>query len=71
MVNLLKLKSAMAAEGKTSSDMAAICGISPTSWFNKTMGRSDFTVSEANDIKSALKLTAQQMEDIFFTEKRE
>ena len=68
MINIRKLRAAMAAEGKTGVDMAAACGISPTSWFNKTTGRTDFTVNEANVIKKTLKLSSVQMEDIFFTE---
>lgn len=65
-MDLRLLKTHMVAQGKTAADMAAELGISRGSWFNKTKGRSDFTVKEAIGIKKALCLTNAQISEIFF-----
>ena len=65
-MNVRLLKAHMIKNGKTAADMAAACGIAPSSWFNKVQGRSDFTVREAISIKETLGLTNSQIGEIFF-----
>lgn len=70
-MNIRLLKAYMAKSGKTAADMAAACGIAPSSWYNKTQGRSDFTVKEALSIKDTLELSSTQIGEIFFANNRE
>ena len=65
-MNIRLLKARMIEHGKTSADMAAACGIAPSSWFNKIQGRSDFTVKEAISIKETLGLSNSEIGEIFF-----
>ena len=67
-MDLQLLKSYMVRKGLTAKDMAEACGISTGSWFNKTQGRSSFTVREAIRIKQVLNLNNSQISEIFFAD---
>ncbi len=65
-MDVLKLKAAMVLAQKNSTEVAAACGISRTSWVNKLYGRSEFTVAECRTIKKVLNLDDKQTMEIFF-----
>lgn len=52
--------------GLNSTDIAKIMGINPATLSRKVNGESDFTRNEIQLFRSALGLTAQEIEYIFF-----
>lgn len=49
-------------------DMAKALEINATTLYRKLNGRSDFTRSEIQTLRTLLKLDAKEVEDIFFTD---
>ncbi|MBQ0005074.1 MAG: helix-turn-helix transcriptional regulator [Clostridiales bacterium] len=62
-----KLKALLKLHGHTQADLAAIVGCSTTALCNKMTGRSDFTQPEMQKIIREYKLSADQVNDIFFS----
>lgn len=62
------LKSYRVLHGLTQAGMAENLGISIRAYQNKEQGLTDFKVKEINAIKDMFALTADQLEEIFFTQ---
>lgn len=61
-----KLKSVRALNSVTQSEMAKILNITNTGYRLKELGKNQFTLVELKKIKKFLKLTDEQLLDIFF-----
>lgn len=68
-MNTFVLKSQMALNGKSQKDMAEQCGITTGTFSKKINGKREFTQGEISAIAQTLKLTREQICDIFFAEK--
>lgn len=66
MFNPEKLRKMMSQERCTSEKMANYLGIDPATLYRKMTGRSEFTRSEIQGIAALLKLSMDDLEDIFF-----
>lgn len=62
--NLLKAK--IIACEKTAKDVASMLGINESTFYRKIRGKSDFTRDEIQKIREYLKMTVEEVEDIFF-----
>ena len=67
-MNIQKLKGKLAECDITISAMADMLGISYTAMHNKMHGRSQFTQGEMRTIAERLKLTNDEIMNIFFTD---
>ena len=56
----------MKIKGKTNEDMARRIGVDPATFYRKKTGRSEFTRSELQAIRSELSLSQEELESIFF-----
>ena len=56
----------MKMKGKTNEDMARRIGVDPATFYRKKTGRSEFTRSELQAIRSELSLSQEELESIFF-----
>ena len=63
---LNKLKIRLKDEGVTYSDMGEKLGISTVAFQRKINGDTQFKLSEIRDMTDFLKLTGEEVEDIFF-----
>lgn len=68
MFNRDKLRGKMAEKRCTVERMANYLGINPTTLYRKTVGESEFTRSEIQQIAVLLGLTMQEVSDIFFAD---
>lgn len=66
MFNKKHFQSKYIERGMTSADIAKIMGINPATLSRKVNGESDFTRNEIQLFRSALSLTASEIEYIFF-----
>jgi len=66
VINVDKLAGKMREMKMNQKALAAAIGCSPNSISNKMVGKSDFTVIEANKIALALKMTTEEYVAIFF-----
>ena len=62
-----KLKALLMLHGHTQADLATLVGCSTTTICNKMNGRSDFTQPEMQKIIREYRLSADQVNDIFFS----
>lgn len=67
-MNKALLKSKMVAFGDTNTDIAQYLKISDTSFSYKLNGKSDFSRSEIAKIKNRYSLTADDIDNIFFSD---
>ena len=65
-MNIYLLEMKMKIKGKTNEDMARRIGIDPATFYRKKTGRSEFTRSELQAIRSELSLSQEELESIFF-----
>lgn len=66
MFQLNKFKSKLAELEMSVKDAAAIIGCNEVTLYRKMSGVSDFTRNEIQLLRTALKLTAKDVDDIFF-----
>ena len=66
MVNARLLKSKMVLHDDTPDDLADAVGVHRATMYAKIRGASEFTVSDIMVIKSRYKLTAEDIDAIFF-----
>ena len=67
-MNTTELKVEMLRHDDTSGDLANALGISRTTFSAKSNGNADFTQAEIAKIKERYTLSAQRVEEIFFTD---
>lgn len=67
-MNTNKLKARMVENGDTLKDLSNALDISSTSCSMKVNQIRDFTITELSRIKRRYNLTAEEFEEIFFTE---
>ncbi|MCQ4953024.1 MULTISPECIES: helix-turn-helix domain-containing protein [Holdemania] len=65
-MNIYLLEMKMKIKGKTNEDMARRIGVDPATFYRKKTGRSEFTRSELQAIRSELSLSQEELESIFF-----
>ena len=65
-MNIYLLEMKMKIKGKTNEDMARRIGVDPATFYRKKTGRSEFTRSELQAIRSELSLSQEKLESIFF-----
>lgn len=65
-MNVNKLKAVMVLHGDTGGDLAKFLGISHSRFSQKLNGKAEFIQGEIMDIKKRYKLTAEEVDDIFF-----
>ena len=65
-MNIYLLEMKMKIKGKTDEDMARRIGVDPATFYRKKTGRSEFTRSELQAIRSELSLSQEELESIFF-----
>ena len=65
-MNIYLKKMKMKIKGKTNEDMARRIGVDPATFYRKKTGRSEFTRSELQAIRSELSLSQEELESIFF-----
>ena len=65
-MNIYLLEMRMKIKGKTNEDMARRIGVDPATFYRKKTGRSEFTRSELQAIRSELSLSQEELESIFF-----
>ena len=65
-MNIYSLEMKMKIKGKTNEDMARRIGVDPATFYRKKTGRSEFTRSELQAIRSELSLSQEELESIFF-----
>lgn len=68
MFNRDKLRGKMAENRITSEKMASVLGINPATLYRKTVGESEFTRSEIQQISSLLHLSMEDVQNIFFAD---
>ena len=61
-----KLQGKMREKGYTIKSLSARIGLSPTGLFNKIHNKKEFFISEVQVIGDALKLSNDELQDIFF-----
>lgn len=59
------------ASGKTITHIANAVGITRESLYQKLSGKWDFKLSEVNSLVNDLRLTKEERDEIFFTDKGE
>ncbi|WP_348922037.1 XRE family transcriptional regulator [Enterococcus rotai] len=69
-MNKDKLKSVIALNGDTQGSLSSVIGITPQRFSSKINGKkgAEFTQSEIKEIKKRYKLTAQEIDNIFFAD---
>ena len=67
-MNVNKLRGKFVEHGYTISTMAKELGISHTAMSNKINGKSQFTQGEMSTMASKLKMSKQEITDIFFAD---
>ena len=65
-MNIYVVEMKMKIKGKTNEDMARRIGVDPATFYRKKTGRSEFTRSELQAIRSELSLSQEELESIFF-----
>ncbi len=68
MINQAALMQAMQESGMKKYAVAGKMGIDPRSLDNKLTGKSEFKISEAEQLSDILHLTRSQRQQIFFAE---
>ena len=68
MLNRDKLRGKMAEKRCTAEKLANFLGINPTTLHRKTVGDSEFTRSEIQQVSILLGLSMQEIKDIFFAD---
>lgn len=66
MLNVKKFRSVLILKGKTYKNIAELLNINVTTLYRKLNGESDFYRSEIDTIAKDLKLTLEEIEEIFF-----
>lgn len=67
MVNIAGLKEIIRKNGLSIKELSQLLKIDPSTFYRKMQSRGDsFTVKEATEISLQLKLTAEQVQNIFF-----
>ncbi len=66
MIDAAKLKYYCAIKEITMGDLAKALGIDQATIYRKLSGKSDFYRHEINSVKEILKLSAKEMNEIFF-----
>ena len=66
MLNVKKFRSVLILKGKTYKNIAELLNINVTTLYRKLNGESDFYRSEIDSIAKYLKLTLEEVEEIFF-----
>lgn len=66
MLNVKKFRSILILKGKTIKNIAELLNINVTTLYRKLNGESDFYRSEIDSIAKYLKLTLEEVEEIFF-----
>lgn len=66
MLNVKKFRSVLILEGKTYKNIAELLNINITTLYRKLNGESDFYRNEIDCIAKYLKLTLEEVEEIFF-----
>ncbi|MBQ9744498.1 MAG: toxin-antitoxin system, antitoxin component, Xre family protein [Clostridia bacterium] len=61
-----KLQGKMREKGYTIKSLSAQMGLSPTGLFNKIHNKKEFFISEVQVIGDVLKLSNDELQDIFF-----
>jgi len=69
MVNVDKLAGKFRENKKSQKQMAEVVGISETSLSKKMTGKVSFSVDEARTIAAELRLSGQEIMDIFFSDR--
>ena len=69
MFNAPEFNAVLARNNKTKEDAAYILGINPATLYRKMNGHSDFTRAEIQLFRFAFKLSATDIDNIFFAEK--
>ncbi len=67
MFNENKLRGKMAEKRYSVNDLAKALGINYSTFYRKSIGKSEFTRSEIQRIADILHLSIQDIQDIFFT----
>ena len=67
MTDVELLKQKILESGLKVTFIAKECGLSPQGFYNKRDGKTEFTQSEIIGLKKLLKLTSEEVEEIFFT----
>lgn len=62
------LEAACKRKGLTNSHVAELLGMDESTFYRKRKGLTDFTRKEIQKLRSILALTAEDVDDIFFTE---
>lgn len=65
MLNVKKFRSILILKGKTIKNIAELLNINVTTLYRKLNGESDFYRSEIDSIAKYLKLTLEEVEEIF------
>lgn len=68
MINELELKAELVRKGISQKDLAVKLGIDVATLYRKMKGKSDFSRSELQIIRSILRLSDVQFEQIFFAQ---
>jgi len=68
-INIRLLKSKLALQSKSISDLAQNINMNKSTFYRKLNGKSDFTRKEITDIIQILDLDREDMCAIFFTQK--
>lgn len=66
MLNVKKFRSVLILKGKTYKNIAELLNINVATLYRKLNGESDFYRSEIDSIAKYLKLTLEEVEEIFF-----
>jgi hypothetical protein len=66
MLDVKKFRSALILKGETYKNIAELLNINVTTLYRKLNGESDFYRSEIDTIAKHLKLTLEEVEEIFF-----
>ena len=66
MLNVKKFRSVLILKGKTYKNIAELLNINVTTLYRKLNGESDFYRNEIDIIAKHLKLTLEEVEEIFF-----
>lgn len=66
MLNIKKFRSVLILKGITYKDIAELLNINVTTLYRKLNGESDFYRNEIDIIAKHLKLTLEEVEEIFF-----
>jgi transcriptional regulator with XRE-family HTH domain len=63
---MYKLKYFMGKNGDTQSDLASVLGIAQSALSARMNGRTDFRKNEIDEIRKRYRLSAEDVQDIFF-----